>query len=155
MTFSNQFYRDEFAWKGRFLAGRIDDDGASTAGFRMDIPDYLSADFKSLNDYGYLMKRTHGKTTRKYINYNDEECGLYLELRLPGAPSHLRISPELARSLMAEGERVEIDRHREDLLARPSTSLKLQSAGHVGSANLVSVGPPRQSPLLESILEEA
>ena len=119
VTFTSQYYRDELASKGRQLAGHIDNTGASTAGFRLDIPDFLSSDFKVLNDYGYLMKRTHGKDTRKYIKYDDEEFGLYLELKLPDAGGYLRINPDLARSLMAESERFEIDRRRKDLLARP------------------------------------
>ena len=145
ITFSSQFYRDEFASKGKLLADHIDDSGASTAGFRLDIPDFLSADFKALNDYGYLMRRTHGKMTRKYIKYNDEECGLFLELPLPEAGSYLKMSPELARSLMVEGERVQIDRHRKDLLARPSPTHQQSPALEANDANLIPVGPSKHT----------
>ena len=76
----------------------------------MDVPDYLAGDFKTLNNYGYQMKRVHGKSTRKYVKYDDDNYSLLLDLKLPGAGSYLKIGPSLAKSLMAESERVEIAR---------------------------------------------
>ena len=141
ITFSNQALRDEFARKGRLLADCVDETGASTAGFRMDIPDFLATDFKTLNDYGFFMRRTHGKTTRKYVKYDDDGCSLFLELKLPRVANYLRISLDLARSLVAEGERVEIDRHRKDLLARPQLQQDTLS-----SSNLVPLALGQEKP---------
>ena len=67
VTFNNQFLRDEMAAKGRMLANMVDSEGNPTAGFRLDVPDYLAADFKTLTDYGYRMRRVHGKETKRHV----------------------------------------------------------------------------------------
>lgn len=141
VTFSNQVLRDEFASRGKLLANHIDEQGNSTAGFRMDVPDFLSSDFKVFNDYGHLMRRTHGKSTRKYVKFDDDAFGLYLELRLPGAGSYLKIKPPLARSLIAEGERVEIDCFRGDLLARPQLDNRMATDSPLSNPNLIPLPP--------------
>ena len=122
VTFANQFLRDEFASKGRLLADHVDEAGFSTASFRLDVPNYLARDFKVLNDYGYQMRCVHGKLTRRYVKYDDENLRLILELKFPGAGCYLKIRAKLARSLIAEGERVEINCCRDELLARHDTS---------------------------------
>ena len=80
-TFSSQFNRDEFASKGRLLGNDVDGEGKPTAGFHLDVPDYLAADFKAVNDCGFPMRNVHGRETRKYIKYDDENYSLFLELK--------------------------------------------------------------------------
>ena len=135
ITFTNQYLRDEFASKGRLLSGEVDEEGKPTAGLRMDIPDFLAADFKTLSDYGFRMKNAHGKETRKYIKYEDDSYGLFLELKLPHSNSFIKLTPDLARSLSDEGDRDEVNRLRKDLTAKfvpprfttaPTTSANLQ-----------------------------
>ena len=54
------------------------------------------------------MRRLHGKETRRYVKYDDEDYSIFLELRLPGNPVWLRISPFLARELKEEADREEL-----------------------------------------------
>ena len=84
--------RDALAAKGRLLASYQDTEGRPLAGFRMDIPEYLGAEHKLLNDYGFRMKRIHGKDTRKYIKFDEPAFSLILELKLPGDSSWLPVS---------------------------------------------------------------
>ena len=92
-----------------------------------------------------------------YIKYDDDNFGLILELKLPGAGSYLKIGPDLAKTLIAEGERAEIDRFRGDLLARPQANQSARSTGLIASLfslipatnpNLIPIDPqsyPRRS----------
>ena len=91
--------RDWLAGRGKLLAPHRDKEGKPTAGLRLDIPDYLAGDFRTLEDYGLLMKRQHGQGTKKYIKYDDSIYSIYLELRLPGGRSYLKITPQLAKEL--------------------------------------------------------
>ena len=118
IIFDTKHARDSIAAKGRLLASYVDQAGKPRAGFRLDVPDYLGADFKVLYDYGNSMRRQHGKDTRRYIKYDDDDYSLFLELRLPGNPVWLRISPYLARELKEEADREDIANAR-SLLSRP------------------------------------
>ena len=64
------------------------------------------------------MRRQHGKETRKYIKYDDDDYSIFLELRLPGNPVWLRISPFLARELKEQADREDLMNAR-NLLTRP------------------------------------
>ena len=118
VVFGNSKTRDWIASKGKCLAKYIDQAGKPTAGFRLDIPDFLAGDFKALEDYGFSMRSIHGKQTRRYVKYDEEEYSLYMELRLPGSPVWLRIIPELARELKQQNDREEIQQARKQLTAR-------------------------------------
>ena len=129
--------RDNISSKGRLLATYHDPDGRPQAGFRMDIPDYLAADYKLLNDYGYRMKRVHGKETRKFVKFDEAVLSLILELKLPGDLTWLKITPSLARDLKKEYEDENIQRLCGKLTARP----RLDSAPlATSSANWVPLG---------------
>ena len=101
--------RDWLAARGRYLAPYRTTEGKPTAGIRLDIPDYLAGDFRTLEDYGLLMKRLHGPSTKKYIKYDDAAFMIYLELRLPGGRSYLKITPSLAKELRESNDREELD----------------------------------------------
>ena len=90
--------RDHLMTKGPMLAKYITEEGKPLAGIRIDIPDFLSSDFKTLEGYGARMRRINGKMTKKYVKL-DDNYGLYLHLRLPGEDTWLRITPSLARDL--------------------------------------------------------
>ena len=70
LLFQDAAARDNVASKGKLLASYTDSDNKPQAGFRMDVPDFLAADHKLLNDYGFCMKRVHGSETRKFIKYD-------------------------------------------------------------------------------------
>ena len=118
VTFNNQYMRDEMASKGRLLADLVNPDGTPSAGFRIDVPDYLASDFTILQEYGFRMRRVHGKGTKRHYKFDDESCSIYMDLKIEGSDSYIKITPELARSLRAESEREEISRLRKQLTAR-------------------------------------
>ena len=133
--------RDSISSKGKLLASYHDSNGRPLAGFRMDIPEYLASDHKLLNDYGYRMKRVHGKETRKFVKFDESSFSLVLELKLPGDHTWLRITPQLARELKKEYEQEDIQRLRGKLVARPRAE---SSPAPQTSANWVPLGnrPP-------------
>ena len=139
VIFTNEVMRDELANKGKCLA-KYHKDGKPTAGFRPDIPDYLGVDNKALVDYSWRLKKAHGRATRSYIKYDDVSYGLYMELSIPGSDGYLKITPNLARQLSAEGERDEIHRLHDALTARPK-----QPSSNDQSTNFVPIGPSRPS----------
>lgn len=138
------------ASKGRLLAEHKEDQGKPTAGFRMDVPDYLGRDFKTLTDYGFRMRCVHGEEIRRYVKYDDDCYSLYLELRLPGSQNYLRITPNMVRSFSKEGEMEEIIKVRKALTARPS-SPKISGQGQgqgqltMSRSNFVPLGNKRQT----------
>ena len=138
VTFSDPFLRDEFAAKGNLLANYIKD-GRPTAGFRLDVPDYLGGDFKVLMEYGFMMRRIHGKDTRRYIKYDDDNYGLIMELRVPQSNVYLRISPDLARSMNEENARDELQWIRSGSVGHQT------NAAPPPSANFSPLGNPTPS----------
>jgi hypothetical protein len=115
VTLQDARARDFIAGKGKMLADYIKQDGTPTAGMKMDVPDYLASDYSALDDIGFKLKKKHGKETRKYIRYDDEEYSLYLEVRLPGTSNWLRISPKQARELRETQDAQDLQRATESL----------------------------------------
>ena len=114
VTFKDKQARDSVASKGILLAKFVDKENRPTAGFRLDVPDYVAGDFKSLQEYGYYMRGLHGKQTKRHVKYDDEELSLYMELRVPDSPLWLRVTPELAKELKQQADKEELQ-----TLARP------------------------------------
>ena len=127
--------RDHLASQGKHLSQYVDADGKPTAGFRMEVPDYLGGDFKTLNDYGFAMRRMHGQSTRWYIKYDDPKYGLVLELRIRESECWLKIKPQLARKFLAEGEQEEIECMRPKLTAKPRAVNDDPRANHAQSTS--------------------
>ena len=92
VSFSSVFFRDEMASKGKPLAGLVNESGAPTGGFRLDVPDYLAGDIKTLNDFGFRMRRVHGRQTRKYIKYDADAYGSQIPWTDILYPDNTRIS---------------------------------------------------------------
>ena len=83
------------------------------------------------------MRKTHGETVRKYIKYDEENCSLYQDLKLPDEP-WLKITPGLASELRKEYENQDIARSRQKLTARSREE---------SSVNYASLGIPQQRTL--------
>ena len=120
VSFADPKTRDHVASKGRFLSHYVDNENKPTAGFRMDVPEFLAADYKVLYDYGWRMKRAHGTGVRRYIKYDEPNFSLILELRIPGNDVWLKIPPRLAVELRQRSETEDVDRARSLLTARPA-----------------------------------
>ena len=127
---SRPWARDHIASKGRLLSEYVDQENRPTAGIRMDVPDFLAADFKTLDRYGLRMKNTHGKGTKRYIKYDEPNLGLILELRMPGDFTWLRITPSMAREFVDASDREDIDRNRRKLTARRTLQPPTTSANY-------------------------
>ena len=108
VLFSTPEKRDDFFAKGKLLAPYKDDENKPTAGFRMEVPAYLMSTFRCLRDVGFELRRKHGISFRRYIKYDDENCDLYLEVKLPGRPNWRRISPSVARDMRDLADRDEL-----------------------------------------------
>ena len=97
--------RDEIMRKGSFLAAYVDSNRRPTAGLRMDVPPFLESTFKLLYGVGIELRRTHGNGTRKYVKFDDENLDLFLEVRLDGRGSWLKIDKLMASDLQRESNR--------------------------------------------------
>ena len=119
------------------LASYVDSEKRPLAGIRMDIPDYLGSDFRTLQNYGMKMRSIHGPDTRKYVKFDDANLAIYLELRLPGESTWIKLTPARARELDDHSDRDEIDRNGKKLTAKRALPPP--------SANFIPVGPRRQN----------
>ena len=115
---SRPWARDHVASKGKLLSEYVDQDNRPMAGIRMDVLDFLSGDFKTLDRYGLRMKNIHRRGTKRYIKYDEPNMGLILELRMPGDLTWLKITPAMAREFVDASDKEEIDRNRRKLTSR-------------------------------------
>ena len=102
--------RDYLYSKGPKLAAYVDEDRRPTAGFRVDVPDFLGAEWKMLDELGFQIKRDNGPGTRKYVKYDDYNYSLYLEVRLPGSTTWTKITPESATRMRRKREREDLEK---------------------------------------------
>ena len=138
VEFSNAESRDIVAGLGHRLSGYIEGD-RPTAGIRMDIPPFLASTFRTLQNVGYNLKKRHGRLTRKYIKFDDENYDLYLEIRLEGEYQWTRIDSALAR---------EIDRNEN---RRSFLALTNRSGGQtLSDPNCIPIGKPTLQPRLSA-----
>ena len=137
VTMADPDSRDYVASKGRLLATYVNSEGRPTAGIRMEVPEFLASDFKTLEQYGRRMRRMHGTATRKYIKYDDGNWGLIMELKLPESENWLNITPTAARSFLQNQDRQEIE--QANIAPRQSWGGRVAS----GSANFEPIGRPR------------
>ena len=71
----------------------------------MEVPDYLAAEFRMLEDTGYQLREEYGSSLRKYIKYDPAVLGLYLEVKFPGEKRWTNVTPRLAREIVEFGNR--------------------------------------------------
>ena len=72
VRFEDTYTRDEFFALGPNLAGFRDQEEKPTCGLRLHIPTKLMPTFKTLEAFGFDLKRIHKDKVRKHIN-----CLLY------------------------------------------------------------------------------
>ena len=132
VTFHDNQDRDFIFSKARNLSEYRGEDGAPTAGIRLDIPPYLLPTFKLLNEHGFDIRNASGPDTKRYIKFDDHNLSLYLEVRLPGKTNWIKIRPEQARGFVEEKDRADYSAIRNDLLKNP--------ARRPQNANLIPLG---------------
>ena len=110
VIFKDLRQRDYVYMKSRLLAKYIDPETRKpTAGFRMEIPDYLMSTFKLLEEVGYQLRDEYGERLRKYIKYDDNNISLYMEVRFPEERRWFRMSPRAAKEIHESGDRETLD----------------------------------------------
>ena len=66
--------------RGPMLADFRDEANKPTAGIRLDIPGYLMGAFKTLEAFGYALRRRHGTSFRKHIKFDELLLSLYIQV---------------------------------------------------------------------------
>ena len=79
VEFSDTYARDDILMRGPMLSGYRDPAGKPTTGIRLDIPTHLMGSFKTLEAFGFALKRRHGQGLRKHIKFDDFTGTLYMQ----------------------------------------------------------------------------
>lgn len=116
VTFSDAGERDYYFSKAKNRASFRDPSGNPTAGVRIDVPPFLLPTFKLLSNHGYEIRSVHGRDTKRYVKFDDENLSLFLEVRLPNQTKWTRIKPDQARTYSEEKDRLEYQSIKRGLL---------------------------------------
>ena len=74
--------RDDILMRGHMLAGYRSTDNKPTAGIRLEIPAHLMGAFKTLEAFGFALKRRHGNQLKKHIKFDDYDESLFIQVGL-------------------------------------------------------------------------
>lgn len=96
VTFKEAAVRDDVMGNAGKLAPFISHEGRSTAGMRMEVPDFLKQQFRTLFRYGQTLRGRHGQGTRRHVKFDDGSWGLYLNVRLPSDDNWSKVSVQVA-----------------------------------------------------------
>lgn len=80
VEFVDCYARDDILMRGPMLASYRDTAEKPTAGIRLDIPQHLMGSFKTLEAFGFGLKRRHGKGFRKHIKFDDYTEKLFIQV---------------------------------------------------------------------------
>ena len=90
VIFESKQVRDKIKAQGPSLANYREE-----AGMRLQIPDYLQKDFKTLMALAYDMKKSN-KELRRNVKFNEESLGLYIDIQTKREGEWRRIRPQQA-----------------------------------------------------------
>ena len=96
VTFESKEIRDAIKAQGHNLAKFKEE-----AGMRLHIPNYLQKDFKTLMRLAYLMKKTN-PDLRRNIKFDEDCCGLFLDMQLKKEGKWVRVRPDEARKAVLD-----------------------------------------------------
>ena len=97
VSFSSIEARDLVLSYARNLGNWIDEKGAPLAGLRLEIPEKMIGDFKTLEQYGHALKEKHGAGFKRHIKMDDMTQELYLDVYLPRSEKWVRVDLDLAK----------------------------------------------------------
>ena len=83
IKFDSTENRDFVSTLGSKLADLVDENGRPENGLRIQIPEHLRQIFRSLDNYGHLLKCRYGEDLRKYIKFDDTHRPLFLSTSTP------------------------------------------------------------------------
>ena len=92
VTFATKQIRDAVK------AGAVNLKGDKTAGVRIDVPCFLSSNFKALEAMGYNLKQTH-KDLRRSIKFDDDKLDFFLDFRKNEESKWQRVRPDKAKKV--------------------------------------------------------
>ena len=97
VTFETKQLRDEVKAAASNLANHRE-----TAGMKLHVPDHLQKDFQALMNLSYDLKKRH-KTLKRNIKFDEEDGGLFMDLRTEEGSDWKRVKP--AQALAANKKR--------------------------------------------------
>ena len=92
VTFESKNIRDVVKAQGPNLAGCKEE-----AGMRLEIPDHLQKDFKSLMALAYDIKKTN-PDLRRNVKFDEDNQGIYMDIQTKKEGAWRRVRPEQART---------------------------------------------------------
>ena len=153
VTFHCPRKRDLVMSRVGVLSSFIDAQGKPTAaGVRLEVPPQLQDTFKLLSRFGARLRTRHGEGTRRHIRFDDEECSLIANIKLPGDTSWSRVTVAMAKKDLEESTRLEsqsiLSRISKDpkLAAVPGPRQRLATSIANGTPQDHSNGVPTQRP---------
>ena len=96
MLFDEVQTRDYIMSHAKNLARVSLQSGKPSYGIRLDFPDFLSPQFRTLEKYGAQQRQTHGPGNKRNIKFEDASLSLYMDVKLPDDPNWIQVSPEMA-----------------------------------------------------------
>ena len=98
VSFTSVSARDLVLSYARNLQEYVDDQRRPLAGIRLEIPERLLSDFKSLEQYGHAMKSKHKEKFKRHIKMDDTLMCLYMDVYIPKTDEWIRVDTEHARA---------------------------------------------------------
>ena len=119
IVFDSPSTRDFVFSHGKNLAGESKESGKPTNGMRIDYPAHLGSDYRALDSYGARLRKEAGTGFRRNIRFNDDEMGIYMDIKFPDQEKWIRVTPRMAKANRGEttikGEEEAMSRIRESL----------------------------------------
>ena len=81
VEFEDPFARDRVFACGPQLAGFRDDEGRPTCGLRLQIPQHLMGQFRTLESFAFVHRSRHKGEVRKHIKFDDANACLYIQIK--------------------------------------------------------------------------
>ena len=97
VSFTSTAARDLVQSHAKNISSWIGEDGKPLAGVRMEVPERLMSDFKSLEQYGHAMREKYGREFKRHTKMDDAGLCVYLDVYLPGPKVWMRVDVDLAR----------------------------------------------------------
>ena len=123
-----------------------------SSGIRMEIPPHLLGVFRTLDDHGHMLRGRHGQGVKRNIKFDDGEMSLYMDLRLPGDNSWMRVDYEMAREELRFVKKQESQNTRNRIASvgsaprdgdsTPTPAQRLSTSSLPESATLASYAKP-------------
>ena len=79
VVFADTYARDDILSRGPMLSEYRSNTNKPTAGIRLEIPGHLMGSFKTLEAFGFALKRRHGDEFKKHIKFDEYAGNLFIQ----------------------------------------------------------------------------